>query len=242
MRIVVSIGGSVLVPSLGSDRVAGYASVVEDLVAAGHELAVVVGGGPTAREYIEAARDLGANEIELDHLGIAVTRLNARLLVAALDDCAAPTPPRDHERAREAFRRGDVPVMGGTVAGHTTDAVATALAEYVDADLLIYATSVPGVYDADPSEDDTATKFESLSPAELVDVVAGIEMAAGSNAPVDLLATKLLQRSRLRAIVLDGTDPENVTTAITNVEDGREDVPDGTAIVPEGIGAAPDNA
>lgn len=226
MRVVISIGGSVIVPSVDSGRVAGYAQVIEELHDAGHELGIVVGGGPTAREYITAARDLGANEMELDDLGVAVTRLNARLLIAALDDRAAPAPLRDHDRAREAFRRDDIPVMGGTVAGHTTDAVATALAESIEADLLIYATSVPGVFDADPSEDDDATKFDSLSASKLVSIVSDIDMAAGSNAPVDLLSTKLLQRSGLRAVVLDGSDPEHVAAAVDGDHDGTDIVPD----------------
>jgi uridylate kinase len=221
MRVVVSIGGSVLAPSVESERVAAYASVLEQLDEE-HDLGVVVGGGPTAREYIGAARDLGANEIELDQLGVAVTRLNARLLISALDERAVPAPVKDHERAREAFRHGDLPVMGGTVAGHTTDAVATALAEYVEADLLVYATSVPGVFDADPNEDDDATMFDSLSAAELVDIVADIETAAGSNAPVDLLAAKLLQRSGLRATVVGGDDPEAVADAVAGTHDGTD--------------------
>ena len=225
MRVVVSIGGSVLIPAIDSERVPGYASAIEELTEAGHDLGVVVGGGPTAREYIEAAREFGGNEIELDNIGIAVTRLNARLLLSALDERATPTPPADHDAAREAFNRGDVPVMGGTVAGHTTDAVATALAEYVEADLLVYATSVPGVFDADPNEDDSARKYESLTPAELVDVVGDIEMSAGSKAPVDLLATKLLQRSGQRAVVLDGTEPRNVVRAVEGDHDGTEIVP-----------------
>jgi uridylate kinase len=226
MKVVVSIGGSVLTPTVDSERVGAYASVVEDLSDAGHELGLVVGGGPTAREYIDAARGLGANEIELDEIGIAVTRLNARLLIAAIDDRAAPTPLTDHEAALEAFRRGDIPVMGGTVAGHTTDAVATALAEYVDADLLVYATSVPGVYDADPNEVETATKYDAMSAAELVDVVSGIELEAGSNAPVDVLATKLLERSGLRAAVIDGADPETLASAIAGDHDGTDIVPE----------------
>ncbi len=226
MKVIVSIGGSVLVPTVEYDRIDEYAAVIERLDEAGHTVGIVVGGGPTAREYITTARDLGANEIELDQLGIAVTRLNARLLIAALDDRAAPTPPQDHDIAREAIRRGDIPIMGGTVAGHTTDAVATALAEYTDADLLVYATSVPGVYDADPDTDPDATKFDSLTPSELVDVVGGIEMEAGSNAPVDLLATKLLQRSGLRAVVLDGTEPTNVADAIEGEHTGTDIVPE----------------
>ena len=227
MNVIVSIGGSVLAPSVDSDRVAEYGSVLQELEAAGHTLGVVVGGGPTAREYITAARDLGANEIELDQLGVAVTRLNARLLIAALDDRAAPTPIEDHDRAREALRRGDIPVMGGTVAGHTTDAVATALAEYTDADLLVYATSVPGVYDSDPKANPDAEQYDSLTPSELVDVVSDIDLNAGSNAPVDLLATKLLQRSGLRAVVLDGSDPACLHDAVAGTHDGTDIVPEG---------------
>ena len=227
MNVIVSIGGSVLAPSVDSDRVAEYGSVLQELEAAGHTLGVVVGGGPTAREYITAARDLGANEIELDQLGVAVTRLNARLLIAALDDRAAPTPIEDHDRAREALRRGDIPVMGGTVAGHTTDAVATALAEYTDADLLVYATSVPGVYDSDPKANPDAEQYDSLTPSELVDVVSDIDLNAGSNAPVDLLATKLLQRSGLRAVVLDGSDPACLHDAVAGTHDGTDVIPEG---------------
>jgi uridylate kinase len=224
MKVVVSIGGSVLAPDLAADRVAGYAAVLERLDA-DHELGVVVGGGEVAREYIEAGRALGANEIELDQLGIAVTRLNARLLIAALSDRAAPTPPASYETGREALQRGDIPVMGGTVAGQTTDAVAAAFAEYVDADRLLLATSVAGVYDADPASDADATKFDRLTAADLLDVVGDIEMSAGSKAPVDLLAAKLIERSGLHTIVLDGTEPERIADAIAGDHDGTEILP-----------------
>jgi len=227
MKVVVSVGGSVLAPELEPDRVADYAAAIQSLDEAGHTLGVVVGGGPTARDYIDTARELGANEIELDQLGIAVTRLNGRLLIAALDDRAAPTPAESYERGREAIRRGDIPVLGGVVAAQTTDAVAAAFAEYVGADLLVYATSVPGVYDADPNGDGTATRFDQLTASELVDVIADMEMNAGSSAPVDLLAAKVIGRSGIRTVVLDGADPQRVVDAVT------EDTFDGTEILPE---------
>ncbi|WP_436929269.1 UMP kinase [Halosimplex halobium] len=233
MKTVVSIGGSVLVPSVGPERVRAYADAIESLDADGHTLGTVVGGGPTAREYIEAARELGANEIELDQLGIEVTRLNGRLLIAALDERAAPTPPESYETGREAIRRGDIPVMGGTVAGQTTDAVSAAFAEYVNADLLVYATSVDGVYDADPGEDPDAAKFSEITADELVGLIADLEMDAGSNAPVDLLAAKIVQRSGIRTVVLDGTDPEAVERAV------RTGDHDGTDVVPEGLSEPP---
>ena len=223
MKVVVNVGGSVLAPDLEPDRVADYAAAIQSLDEAGHTMGAVVGGGPTAREYIGTARELGANEIELDQFGIAVTRLNGRLLIAALDDRAAPTPAESYESGREAIRRGDIPVLGGIVAAQTTDAVAAAFAEYVNADLLVYATSVNGVYSADPESDTEATRFDQLTAGELVDIIADMEMNAGSSAPVDLLAAKVIERSDIRTIVLDGTDPQRVVDAVQNDEfDGTE--------------------
>jgi uridylate kinase len=226
MRIVVSIGGSVLAPDLDPERVRGHATVIDGLVEDGHEVGTVVGGGGVARRYIGTARELGASEYDLDALGIDVTRLNARLLVTALDSSATPEPAESHEAARASLRRGEVAVMGGTVPGHTTDAVSALLAEMVDADLLVYATSVPGVFSADPNEVDDAQRYDRLTAGELVDVISSIETAAGSNAPVDLLAAKIIERSGLRAVVLDGTDPDRIADAVAG-----DDV-DGTEVVP----------
>jgi len=227
MRVVVSVGGSVLVPELEARRVEAYAETLLDVVESGHELGVVVGGGPVAREYIGTARALGADEISLDRLGIEVTRLNARLLAGAFGDAAVSHPVEAVENAREVFRRGDIPVLGGTEPGHTTDAVATGVAEHAGADLLVYATSVDGVFDADPGVEENAVKFDRLSPTELVEVVGGVELDAGSNAPVDLLAAKLLQRSGLRAVVVDGSDPQHVAAAVEGDHDGTDIVPEG---------------
>ncbi|MFB6112897.1 MAG: UMP kinase [Halodesulfurarchaeum sp.] len=229
MRVVVSIGGSVLAPDLAEGHVRLHADAIRQVVESEWDVGVVVGGGGVAREYIESARALGANEIALDEIGIAVTRLNARLLIAALEDLAAPTPIEAYQIGLEAIRRGDVPVLGGVAPGQTTDAVAAALAEYVEADLLVYATSVPGVFTADPNEDRDATQIESITPAELVDVIVDTELVAGSSAPVDLLAAKLIERSGMRTIVLDGTDPDRIVDAVLRGEhEGTDVVPQGT--------------
>jgi uridylate kinase len=230
MKLVVSVGGSVLAPDLAPDRVAAYGDALSAL-AADHEVGVVVGGGRVAREYIDAARDLGGNEIELDQLGIGVTRLNARLLGAAMD--GPVKPPEEYDAAAEALRRDGLVLMGGVAPGQTTDAVAAALAEYVEADLLVYATSVPGVFDADPNEDPGAERYDRLPAADLVELVAagGSLGSAGSNAPIDLLAAKLVQRSGVRTLVLDGSDPERVRKAVVDgTFDGTEVVPDGDEV------------
>jgi uridylate kinase len=230
MRVVISIGGSVLAPDLDADRVAGHASAVERLVDEGCDVGAVVGGGGVARDYIGTARDLDANEVQLDRIGIDVTRINARLLIAALGDLSAPAPAHEYEEAGAALRRGDVPVMGGVMPGQTTDAVAAALAEYVDADLLVYATSVDGVFSADPNGDGDADaeQYDRLTGSELVDLITPMSRGAGASAPVDLLAAKLIERSKMRTVVLDGTDPDRIAAAVLRGDHT------GTDVVPAG--------
>jgi len=232
MKVVVSVGGSVLAPG-EPERVAEHAAVLRALHEDGHTVGVVVGGGKTARQYIDVARGLGANEMKLDDIGIAATRLNARLLIAALGETAVQTPPEDYDAAGDSLRRGEVAVMGGVAPAQTTDAVSAAFAEYVDADLLVFATSTDGVYTADPATDDGAERIPDLSATDLVERIAGIEMNAGAAAPVDLLAAKVIQRAGLRTIVLDGTDPERIGRAVRTGEH------EGTDVRPAAGGADP---
>lgn len=229
MRVVLSLGGSVLAPDLDADRVAGHADAIERVAREGCDVGVVVGGGGVAREYIGAARGLGANEVALDRLGIGVTRLNARLLAAGFGEGLDPTLATGYDDAETAIRRGDTAVMGGVTPGLTTDAVAAVLAESVGADLLVYGTGADGVYDADPAEHDDARKFDTLSPTELVERIAPMSRDAGASAPVDLPAAKLIERAGMRTIVLDGTDPAAVEDAIlTGSHTGTDVVPEGS--------------
>lgn len=232
MNIVLSLGGSLLGDDFSAERIRSYAAMIHRLHEDDHRIGVVVGGGTPAREYISIGRELGANEIALDYVGIDVTRLNARLMIAAIPD-AAVSPPSSYEEAGSIVREGQVCVMGGVSPGHTTDAVSAALAEFIGADLLVVATSVPGVYEADPRDDPEAKRYDELSVNELVRVVVEVEMAAGSSTPLDLLAAKIIQRSGIRAFVLDGRDPASIETAI------RTGAHEGTTIVPEAASEEP---
>ncbi|MBE0524255.1 MAG: UMP kinase [Methanosarcinales archaeon] len=219
MIIVISIGGSVLISDLDPGRIYKYAENVKQLTEE-HTIYVVVGGGRIARDYISTARALGANEVECDVIGIDMTRINARLLIAALGKSAYPEPSRSYLDANNAAYWGKIVVMGGLIPGQTTDAVSAVLAEYVGADLLINATSVDGVYTADPNRDKEAKKLSSMTPSELVEIVIKIDMAAGSNSPIDPLAAKIIQRCGIKTIVIDGTDPKNIVEAVAGRHSG----------------------
>ncbi len=225
MDVVISIGGSVLVPDLSPEPIREYADAVRDINSS-HSVSIVVGGGRTARDYISISRDLGANDAMCDYMGIDVTRVNARLLISGLSDVAYPEPPSTYREAEDALADNKVPVMGGMAPGQTTDAVAAVFSEYTDADLLVYATSVDGVYTSDPSSEEDAERFERLTPERLVDIVMQTQMTAGGNSVVDALAAKIIERSGIRTVVLDGSNPGDISQAVLEGEHS------GTEIVP----------
>ncbi len=212
MKLVLSLGGSVLMRDFPECRkLERFAEELEKL-SKEHEIFVVVGGGKVAREYINAARKFGADNTFCDVVGIEVTRLNALLLTSALR--SAPREiPRTFEKAVELSKLWKIVVMGGTFPGHTTDATAALLAEYVNADLLLNATSVDGVYSSDPRKDKNAIRYERLRPSELVEIVARGEAKAGSSNVVDLLAAKVIERSGIKTVVFLG-EPENLEKAV----------------------------
>jgi uridylate kinase len=212
-KVVLSLGGSVLMPSLEENRLAEYASVLRNLSGKA-SLLVVVGGGGEARRYIGIMRDLGVDEGTSDEVGILITRLNATLLIAALGDDAYPKVAESHAEAKKYAESGKIVVMGGITPGQTTDAVAAVLAERVGAAVFINATSVDGIYSADPKKDQNATRFDAITPQKLLEIVGGTALGAGSNTVLDIVAARVVERSNIPLVVLDGRDPKDLTAAL----------------------------
>ncbi|MEM2866403.1 MAG: UMP kinase [Candidatus Hadarchaeales archaeon] len=202
MRITLNFGGSVLSPEWPDvESLKLAAKAVRELVEKKHQVLVVVGGGRPARRYIEAGEKLGGSEVLLHELGISITRLNARLLAMALGELSEPSPPATFREALQLMLRGKVPVMGGTVPGHTTDAVTAMGAKATNSSMLLFVTDVDGVYTADPKLDPGARKLDRITVEELVKLV-GTRVTPGMRAVLDPVAVKLLQQLRIRTVVI----------------------------------------
>lgn len=216
--VVLSLGGSVLVKD--EDPSAYLEELAKTLVdvSSRAKVYVVAGGGRIARFYIRAGRALGASEQYLDLMGIDATRLNARLVIAALKGHACPEPPKDYDEAVRAGASYPIVVMGGVTPGVTTDAVSARLAERVRATRLVNATSVDGAYTADPKKDVCAKRIPRMSHEELVKLVSGTAKGAGPTTVFDPVGADVLMRARIRLVIVDGRSMKNLGLALEGKE------------------------
>ena len=225
MRAVVKVSGSVFPESLGTDLIKAYAAELRTLRAEGHELVVVAGGGANARNYIRALRELGGSESHCDEIGIRVSRLNALLLISALGSAAYPLVPEDLGQLLAYFSTGRIVVMGGLQPGHSTNAVAALAAEAIRADLLVNATDVDGIYTADPRADPSAKRLEVIRARELLGMILGGSLWAGTYDLMDPVAVGIIARSNIPALVVNGMDPKNLARAIRGERVGTRIMP-----------------
>jgi len=224
MKIVVTVGGSIIIKNNDHKKFKAYTDVLNEMNSE-HHLFIVVGGGKPARDYIGIARNLKASEAACDDIGIDVTRLNAKLLITALGENAYPKVAKNFHEALEFSVGGKIVVMGGTEPAHSTDAVGSILAEFVGADLMINATSVDGLYDKDPNKFEDAKKFNEITPTEMLSILSTKENKAGTYEFLDLTAIQIIKRSNIKTLIINGEDPENLKKALLgNI---------GTTIVPD---------
>lgn len=214
MRIVLRIGGSVVASPINPDLIADYAKLLNSLVAQGHEVAVVVGGGNLARQFIIVAKELGLSEEAQDEIAISVSRLFAFILLRKLGRRASTTVPVTIEEAKRDLQDGKIVVMGGLKPGMTTDAVAALIVDSTNADLMVKATDQDGVYDKDPRKYPDAAKLDRMSFQDLFKVLSERKHKAGIHQIIDPEAAKILAQGDTKVVVVNGFKPENILMAV----------------------------
>ncbi len=220
MKIVLKLGGHNLTEKLTFEALTPYLSVIKTLAKQGHRIAAVTGGGRIAREYIEVARKFKADESFSDELGIDVARLNAKLLIAGLGDLAWQRVPTTLEELAVGFQSGKIVVMGGLTPGQSTSAVSALVAERVGADILLIATNVDGVYSADPRKNKKVQKLDKVSTRDLYRIISKGGTRAGEYELLDLVTLSILQRSKVKTIILNGSNPQNIVKAVGGAKIG----------------------
>jgi len=213
MRLVVRIGGSVVASPVNTELMGKYADLIKAIKQQGHEVAVIVGGGTLAREFITIAKSLGLEMQAQDRIAISVSRLYAQLFMEKLGELGCGKVAVTLDEAEECFKQGKIVVMGGLKPGITTDTVGALVAERLNADLLVKGTDQEGVYTKDPRKFKDAVKLDRLSFDDLSKVLEHNEHKAGIHQVIDPMAIEVLKRKRMKLVVFNGHKPENLLDA-----------------------------
>ena len=215
MNVVVKIGVHLISTrdGINIDLFKRYSRLFSEIYDGGR-WCIVVGGGEEARRYVKAARSLGVNESICDLIAVKVTRINALLLASLLGERAIQKIPESLEELIQYSSRGRIVVMGGLQPGQSTIAVSALAAEAINADKLIVATDVDGIYTDDPKLNPDARLLEEVTLSQLMKIVEKTSHKAGEYKLIDMVAYKVLSRSHIQTIYLNGIDPENVRRAI----------------------------
>jgi uridylate kinase len=223
MKIVISIGGSILTSELTSENFKKYADVVLKLDKEGHDLIIICGGGKVCRDYRDIAKEFTKDVELLDFIGIMATHINASTLSAVLKDKGYLIKWQSLEQAKKEVKKyfgKKILVGGGYDVGSSSDFDAAAFAEIVNADLLINASNIDGVYTADPKKDPHAKKLSKLSHKQFEEIIIKNPQKPGEYRLFDLPATKLIKKMKLKTVFIDGNDSEEIIKAVKGNHNG----------------------
>jgi uridylate kinase len=199
------------------DVVASIAAQIADVVQQGAQVAVVIGGG----NYFRGAQlsERGMERARADYMGMLGTVMNCLALqdfleklgvdtrvqtAIAMGQVAEPYVPR---RAMRHLEKGRVVIFGAGLGQpyFSTDTTAAQRALEIGAEVVLMAKGVDGVYDADPKLHPDATRFQTLTPADVL--AQGLKVA-------DATAISLCQDNRLPIVVFNLLVQGNIARAV----------------------------
>lgn len=198
------------------------AAEIKNLLNAGLEVGLVIGGGNIFRGA--GLAEAGITRVTGDHMGMLATVMNALAMQDALEHIDVPArvmsafnigPVCENYDKRNAVRhieQGRVVIFSAGTGNpyFTTDSAASLRAIEIEADLLVKATKVDGVYSADPMKDSSATRYTHLSFDDVLDQRLGV---------MDATAIVLCRENNMPLCVLD----INKTGALMNAIEGNEE-------------------
>jgi len=221
-RVLVKFSGEALAGEDGygidTSILKFIAQEIKELVDCGIEVAIVVGGGNIIRG-VTAAQDGIIKRTSGDYMGMLATVINGVAIQEALEniglEARLQTAIDMHEigesyivrRARRHLEKGRVVVFAGGTGNpyFTTDTAATLRASEIEADFLIKATKVDGVYDKDPKKFDDAVKLKSLSYdralGEHIKVMDDTAIALAKENGLPIIVCNMFEKGNLLSII-----------------------------------------
>ncbi len=217
-RILLKLSGEALAgekkTGLDYDVITSFGKSIKKCVDAGVEVGIVVGGGNFWRGRSSGDMD----RTRADHIGMLATAMNALAVADALENCgmqvrvqtAISMPqvaePYIRNKAIRHFEKGRVCIFGCGTGNpfFSTDTAAALRAAEIEADVILKATMVDGVYDKDPHKFSDAVKYDSLTFNDIL--AKGLQV-------MDSTAAAMCKDNNIPIIVFDLARPDNIYDA-----------------------------
>ena len=220
-KVLLKLSGEALAGdnSYGIDPqiISGIAREIAEVVAMGVQLSIVIGGGNIFRGL--AASSAGMDRASADYMGMLATVMNSLALQDALETVGVKTrvqsaivmreiaEPYIRRRAVRHLEKGRVVIFAAGTGNpyFTTDTAASLRAMEIGAEVILKATKVDGVYNADPHKDAAAVKYETLTYLDVLQM--GLQV-------MDATATSLCMDNDLPIVVFNLTCPGNIKKVV----------------------------
>ena len=230
-RVLLKLSGEALAgdkrTGLDYSVIAPICDAIKKCADEGVQIGIVVGGGNFWRGRSSGAMD----RTRADHIGMLATTMNALAVADVLESLgldvrvqtAISMPqvaePYIRNRAMRHFEKGRIVIFGCGTGNpfFSTDTASTLRAAEIEADIVLKATMVDGVYDKDPNKYPDAVKFDKLTFGEVL--MRNLQV-------MDSTAASMCKDNNLPILVFDLKDPENIYRACMGEEVGTLVVPD----------------
>ena len=212
-RVLLKISGEALAgdkhTGLDFEVIGQVCDVIKECLDMGVQVGLVVGGG----NFWRGAKNSGGamERTRADHMGMLATVMNclavADVRVQTAIEMRAVAEPYIRSRAIRHLEKGRVVIFGAGTGNpyFSTDTAAVLRAAEIDADVILLAKNVDGVYTADPVKDPTAVKY---------DVITYDDVLAQPLAVMDSTATSLSMDNHIPVLLFALKDPENIIRAV----------------------------
>lgn len=214
-RVMLKISGEALAGDqkhgLNTETVSSISDKIKELHELGVEIAIVVGGG----NFWRGRSGKGMDRTTADHMGMLATVINALGLQDSLENKGIPTrvqtaiemrqiaEPYIRRKAVRHLEKGRIVIFACGTGNpfFSTDTTSALRAAEIDAEVILLAKKVDGVYDSDPNTNPNAVKFDKLSFLDVLNKELGV---------MDSTAASLCKDNNIPIIVFGLNNPDNI--------------------------------
>lgn len=218
-RVLIKLSGEALAGDkkvgLDYDKVTEICESIRDCANLGAQIAIVVGGGNFWRGRSSGKMD----RTRADHMGMLATVINSLALADSLEQLGCDVrvqtaiamqqiaEPYIRSKAVRHLEKGRVIIFGCGTGNpfFSTDTASSLRAAEIDADVILKATLVDGVYDSDPNKNPNAKKYDQVSFTQVLNQQLNV---------MDMTAFSMCRENNIPVLVFSLSDPHNLVRAV----------------------------